>query len=457
LERPVAIDLFAGAGGLALGFEQAGFDVVAALEADPAHAAAHRFNFPWCDVVQRDAATVTGTELKAAAARGLESLNRQTRRANRIDVVFGGPPCQGFSVMGHLDPDDPRNALIGHFARLVCEIRPTAFVLENVPAMGSRTLPGFDIPVPRWIAEAMARHGYTTAAPTVMNASCFGVPQDRRRMIIVGVLERLSTPTPPAPTTLARSKRPGLRPRPWEVGHVRAPAGLAIGPSVRDAIGDLPDVDFFDCLLRTDEAPVPSGLRVLARTIASDYAAELAGIGPATEDYSRARRRRPSILSSSMRTTHTDEVVARFADVEPGHVDDISRFYRLHPDGVAPTLRAGSAPERGSYSAPRPIHPTFDRVISVREAARLSGFPDWFRFTAAKWHGFRQVGNAVCPPFGRAVAASLRDALGFEPSRPAGRWALGDPALLWVPSGAGRRARHHMGAGTVGYQRYSRS
>ena len=451
--RPIAIDLFAGAGGMSLGFEQAGFDVVAALETDAAHAAAHRFNFPWCEVVRRDAALTTGTDLSFAAARGLAALGRPVDRGPRIDVVFGGPPCQGFSVGGLLDPEDPRNALVAHFARIVSELRPKAFVLENVPAMASRSLPGLDTPVPSWLAEEMAQHGYVTSAPTVFNASCFGVPQDRRRLIIVGVLERFSLPEPPIAMTRARPKRPGSRPKPWEAGHPRARTDLPIGPSVFDAIRDLPDLDSFGGLITKDEVRLSRDRRALMEALFSEYAAVLSGSAGLSGDYSRPRRRQASMLTSSLRTTHTRDVIERFVEVAPGEVDGVSRLYRLHPEGVAPTLRAGSAPERGSYSAPRPIHPVHDRVVSVREAARLSGFPDWFRFTAAKWHGFRQVGNAVCPPFARVVGAAVLEGLGLEPRSTRERFPLGNPNLLRVPSGAGRRTRNHIAAGTGGYQR----
>ena len=173
--RPVAIDLFSGAGGMSLGFEQAGFDVVAALEADPAHAAAHRFNFPWCEVVQKNAAIVTGPEMQIAAAKGLSALGREKLEAAEIDVVFGGPPCQGFSVGGRMDPHDSRNQLIRHFARLIAEIQPRAFVLENVPAMASCCLPGDHRAVPLWLASKMEESGFETSPPHVLNASWFGV------------------------------------------------------------------------------------------------------------------------------------------------------------------------------------------------------------------------------------------------------------------------------------------
>src|SRR5439155_12575738 len=100
------------------------------------------------------------------------------------------------------------------------------------------------------------------------------------------------------------------------------------------------------------------------------------------------------LLTSSMRTIHTRLSVERFQATAPGTTEPVSRFYRPHPSGVCNTLRAGTGSERGAYTSPRPIHPKLPRVISVREAARIHGFPDWFRLHRSKWHGFRQIGNA---------------------------------------------------------------
>lgn len=433
--RPIAVDLFSGAGGMGLGFEQAGFDVVCAVESDPAHAAVHRFNFPLCEVLVRDAANVTGAELAAGVGRGLKRHGRDDGPAY-VDVVFGGPPCQGFSVGGLMDPRDPRNELIEHFVRLVVALSPRAFVLENVPAMATRTLPRDDRSVPKRITARMRRAGYAVAPPRVLNASHFGVPQDRRRLVMVGVETPFKAPDAPVATHSPRAKAP------LDAAHSVSGSELDHGPSVRDAIGELPDLDGFDELIEADSVALSRAVRSAMEEVASDYARRLAGSAIDATDLSRPRRRSPSQLTSSLRTLHSEDVVERFSRVTPGERDPVSRFVRLHPDGVAPTLRAGSTPDRGSFSAPRPIHPTHDRVISVREAARLHGYPDWFRFSAAKWHGFRQVGNSVCPPFAKAIAESVRRALklpAVEPPRK--RMALGDPKLLAVPSGAGRRAR----------------
>src|SRR5919106_1165841 len=324
--RPIAIDLFAGAGGMSLGFEEAGFDVVAALESDRAHAAAHAFNFPRCEMVRRDAAAVTGDDLRVAAARGLQALGRPRERSTTIDVVFGGPPCQGFSVGGHLDPNDPRNELVVHFARLVAELRPAAFVLENVPAMASRALAGHAETVPEWVRDEMARYGYDTSPARVFNASSFGLPQDRRRLILVGVRRPFVLPPAPPPTTLALPKTPGATPRPWELGHRAAPADVPVGPSVRDAIGNLPDLDSFPALLDSDVARLAEAQRLLMTGLASDYAARLAGSMRDPQDYSRPRRRRPSVMTSALRTTHSSEVRERFAATPPGEREPVSRL-----------------------------------------------------------------------------------------------------------------------------------
>lgn len=118
------------------------------------------------------------------------------------------------------------------------------------------------------------------------------------------------------------------------------------------------------------------------------------GVGHATTLQKWTHKR---ITSGCIATHHEAETIKRFDKVEPGKTDKVSRGMRLDPDGLCPTLRAGTDSERGSYQAVRPIHPTEPRVITPREAARLQGFPDWFRFDKTKWHSFRQIGNSVSP------------------------------------------------------------
>ena len=123
--RPTFIDLFSGAGGMSLGFEQAGFEPVAAVEIDPIHAAAHEFNFPNCATIAKSVTEVTGDDLLALPALAGKSP----------DVVIGGAPCQGFSLIGQRALDDPRNSLVMDFVRIVRETRARFFVFENVKGL----------------------------------------------------------------------------------------------------------------------------------------------------------------------------------------------------------------------------------------------------------------------------------------------------------------------------------
>jgi DNA (cytosine-5)-methyltransferase 1 len=138
----------------------------------------------------------------------------------------------------------------------------------------------------------------------------------------------------------------------------------------------------------------------------------------------------PELLTSSARSEHTDISRARFAATRPGEVEPISRFFKLPPLGVSNTLRAGTDAARGAFTSPRPIHYKYPRCVTVREMARLHGFPDWFRFHVTKWHGARQIGNSVPPPLARAVAGSIIRAMGIAPKHVATPLPLGDPTLL---------------------------
>ena len=133
-------------------------------------------------------------------------------------------------------------------------------------------------------------------------------------------------------------------------------------------------------------------------------------------------------IASSMRTVHSALSRRRFEETPQGEVESVSRFLKLDPNGVCNTLRAGTASDRGAFTSPRPIHPFSPRCITVREAARLHSYPDWFRFHVTKWHGFRQVGNSVPPLLGEAVASKIIEHLGNSEYREHG--PLGDPCLL---------------------------
>ena len=426
--RPIAVDLFCGVGGFSLGFEQAGFDVVASVEYDPVHAATHAFNFPQTEVVCADISKLSPDALRAAVFRGLERHGRVAQKWDgEIDTIFGGPPCQGFSTMGKRLIDDKRNQLVFHFFRIIAELRPRYFVMENVPGMAARG----HATILSQLIEEFQGIGYRITLPSrVLNAADFGVPQDRKRLILLGTRQGDCPARYPTPTVRPVPKRERRAEQAVPQRMLFDGGALAVGPTVWDALGDLPDLDGFEELLTSDEARLAPALFERMEQRASAYARRLRGLETDPHDFSHPRAWDSTVLTSSTRTVHTQESIARFRDTKPGETEPISRFYRLDPEGLSNTLRAGTGSERGAYTSPRPIHPTLPRVISVREAARLHSFPDWFRLHGTKWHGFRQIGNAVPPLLGRAVALEIARALSVRPGLPTEPIALGSRDLL---------------------------
>lgn len=167
-------------------------------------------------------------------------------------------------------------------------------------------------------------------------------------------------------------------------------APLPICPTVRDAIADLPEVEKYLELLERDSTVAEYGKP-------SSYAAMLRGFLSQEDDYSYSRLSFPWILTSSLRIKNSLETQERFQATEPGRIEPISHFHKLDAKGICPTLRAGTDRSRGSHTTARPIHPFTPRVITVREAARLHSYSDWFRFHKTKLNGFKQVGNSVLP------------------------------------------------------------
>ncbi len=325
---------------------------------------------------------------------------KDIRSASRIGnteiaVVFGGPPCQGISLMGKRDVNDSRNELLLEFARIVAELNPQYFVMENVAGLvvGEHRL------LLDEVISKLKKAGYSVSPPEILQASRYGVPQSRRRLFLIGAREGSRIADYPKPTVTPRKIDGGQ-----EAGE------LPLGPSVGDALFDLPDVDEIEELVRADKAVAQFGKP-------SDYARRLRDVGADDHNYASPREYDKTLLTSSARTRHTKRTVERFSQTAPGTTEEVSRFLRLHPRGISNTLRAGTASDRGAYTAPRPIHPLHPRVITVREAARLHGYPDWFRFHVTKWNGFREVGNSVPVPLAQAVASSIMCAGRYTPSK----------------------------------------
>ncbi len=393
-KRPIAVDLFAGVGGMTLGFEQAGFDVLASVEIDPIHCAAHKFNFPFWSVICQDVRNITAAQIRQSSL-----IQNQD-----IDVVCGGPPCQGFSLIGKRVLEDERNALVFHFLRLVLELNPKYFVMENVAGMAI----GQSQQLLQELIEQFQTNSYQVQLPyQVLNAVNFGVPQNRKRLFLLGSRsDRLLLNYPDLTTKYPKSK-----------------GNFPDSPTVKDALIDLPIIENYPELLTQDTVKAEFGKP-------SFYGSQLRQNDRIKDDYSYPRTYDSSLLTASLRTKHTEKSMARFAETPPGKTEPISRFYKLDPDGICNTLRAGTPSSRGAYTSPRPIHPHLPRCITVREAARLHSYPDWFRFHVTKWHGFRQIGNSVPPLLAKAVAQEIMKVLEIESGKIEEWFPLGEEHLL---------------------------
>ncbi|MDP9223226.1 MAG: DNA cytosine methyltransferase [Actinomycetota bacterium] len=386
---------------MALGFEQAGFDVVAAVDLDPVHLSAHERNFPLCEPVCGDIVDTVAADLTEAARRGWARRHAESPFAGPVDCVFGGPSCQGFSVIGPRNPDDSRNALVAQFARIVVAMRPRWFVMENVPGLISpRYRPVLDA-----FYRTLRAAGYEIAEPWRLNARDYGVPQERKRVFVVGA--RAGEPVPTQP--LAR----------------------ADAPTVADALGDLPALARFRTLYERDALTLRNDQLEAMRRAQSEYVRRLNGLERNPENLADEREWDARLLTSVGLAAHSEAVVARFRGLRCGERDEIGRLPKLDPNRQSPTLRAGTGRDHGSFTSARPVHYSSPRVISVREAARLHGFPDWFGFHGTKWHGFRQVGNSVPPPLACAVAQTVVAAACVDPPGRSGKSvALGPGSLL---------------------------
>ncbi|MGK7887475.1 MAG: DNA cytosine methyltransferase [Crocosphaera sp.] len=393
--RPIAVDLFAGVGGMTLGFEQAGFDVLASVEIDPIHCVTHHYNFPFWTTICASVTKITANEI-----RELSTIKNQP-----IDVVFGGPPCQGFSLMGKRSLDDDRNSLVKHFIRLVLELQPKYFVIENVPGMtiGKHQL------VLQEIFDEFSKNNYQVKTDyQILNAANYGVPQLRKRLFIFGTKEGLILPKYPKFMTNYKQNNDLYLPP---------------TPTVKDAIQDLPEVNQYIELNHRDWV-------ITEYKKPTEYVKNLRNSSNVIDDYSYGRNYNKKLLTSSSRTKHKQKSIDRFKNTIPGKIEPISRFLRLHPDGFCNTLRAGTPSNRGAHTSPRPIHPFTPRCITVREAARLHSYPDWFRFHITKWHGFRQIGNSVPPLLAKAVAKEIIKVLDISPIKTTTQYNLEKEEVL---------------------------
>lgn len=349
--NPKFIDLFAGCGGLTVGFERAGFRCVFANDIEPDFIKTFQINNSNIATLIKDIRNLSSKEIyeKANIAKG------------EIDLIIGGPPCQGFSTIGKRWLDDPRNKLFKEYYRILKEVKPKAFVFENVIGFTNMDKGR----VFKLTLDLFNKLDYNVKFKT-LNALEYGIPQIRKRVFIVGTLKSLKNYQFPRPTHLNHFKK-------------RASSESKLKPYLilKDAINDLP--------------PIETG------EISNRYCR------PPQNEYQKQRRKGNKILNDHNAPNHSSHLLKVMSLIpEGGDMFDIPKKYRpksgyrntyarLKWDEPTPTMTRNF----GTPSSSRCIHPICSRGLTTREGARIQSFDDNFIFYGSRTSKNLQIGNAV--------------------------------------------------------------
>lgn len=354
-----AIDLFCGCGGFSYGFQEAGFEMLLGIDVWKDATVTYKYNFPNAKVINDDIEKVTAEQI-------MQKLNISE---DEIDVIIGGPPCQGFSVSGKRMIDDPRNKLYKSFVDLVKEIQPKLFVMENVPGL----IRLFDGKVKEQVLEDFSSIGYSVRVQ-LLSSDMFGVPQQRKRVFFVGINKEK-----------IRNTEEFIFPKSC-YGE-----GLKEFITCEEAISDL------------DFVPVDVSL-------GEDIPYKL----PPNCDYQKRMRVGSDSIKNHSITIHkekTREIIAMVPD--GGNYKDL-------PDDLQDTRKVHIAWTRMNSKKPcftidtghnHHFHYKENRVPTVRESARIQSFPDKFEFIGIKTSQLKQVGNAVPPLMAQAIAEKVKEVI----------------------------------------------
>ncbi|WCL54852.1 DNA cytosine methyltransferase [Gimibacter soli] len=357
-----AIDLFCGAGGLSEGFRQAGYHVLAGNDLFPAAGETYKLTHKEAEFIDRPIQDVTANDLLKAA--GL--------RKGELSVLLGGPPCQAYSVYNHQrGMHDERASLFKEYLRIVEGTAPEWVVMENVTGITSIAGGG----VVETIKAELRRLGYHDIDSKILKAEDYGVPQERRRIFFIA--NRLGIPVSFPNQTYGNGGIPFT--------------------SIWDAIGDLPELENGEKGIGLGYACRPlnayqASLREEASALFNHSSPKLGAINVA--------RMKHIPIGGSWRDIPLELLPEGMKRAKRS--DHTKRYGRMRPDGLSCTILTKCDVHWGAY-----IHPFQDRAITVREAARLQSFPDFFDFQGSQTEQYVQVGNAVPPLLGRSVALQI--------------------------------------------------
>ncbi len=390
--RRTCIDLFAGAGGLSTGLEEAGFEVLFANEIMPAYAKTLSHNHPASEVYVDDIRSVQPAQVRKSLGLGVGEL----------DLVAGGPPCQGFSINAPLrSSDDSRNHLFLNYLEFVKEFRPKVVLIENVPGIVSFSS-GNTVQA---ILNSLKELGYKPEV-RVLYAPHYGVPQMRWRTIFLATRLDISPQAfYPIPSHSIKG-RPNFTTKLSGRTLVFSDDYIVHNAknnytNVWDAIGDLPELENGGGALEMPysekcQSVFQENIRNGSELLVNHQCARLGKVNIA---------RLPFIPPGGSWRDIPHELLPKGMQ-RARRSDHTKRYGRLDPKGIASTILTKCDPHWGAY-----IHPSQDRILSVREAARLQTFPDRIRFFGSLTEQYEQVGNAVPPLFARAIGQQIQSVL----------------------------------------------
>jgi len=403
--RLTVIDLFCGTGGFSKGFENTGcFDVLLGIDLLPHAIETFELN-------HQEAVGVVA-DLRAYPAE--EASERLDLARGALDVLIGGPPCQGFSSIRPnraTNHDDPRNALFENFAHYADFFRPRVLVVENVVGLATHD-GGSTIEA---IQEAFESIGYDTDW-RILNAAHYGVPQKRERLVLLGVDRGCPLSFPPPMHSGEALRTIGFRDR-------KRMHGIPDQPSLFDADGQA-QPSLFDSG-QGQLAPLVTVADAIDDLPRIDSGGEAAAYDrePRT-DYQRERRRNSACLELHSSTRHTEKMMEiirhsgpNISSIPPHLITSgfSSCYSRLAADEPSVTITVNFVHPASN----RCIHPTLDRALTPREGARLQSYDDDFRFAGGRAQIVKQIGNAVPPLLGRAIGKHVAQLIGADAPVPA--------------------------------------
>jgi DNA (cytosine-5)-methyltransferase 1 len=378
------VDFFSGAGGLSCGLNMAGFQSILGSDVHPVYAATFSKNHPGARVIRNDICQFSESEIL-----GLTGL-----KPGELDLIAGGPPCQGFSINAPVRTlDDQRNHLFREYLRIAEILKPKAILIENVPgivSLGKGT-----------VVTAIYKHlesmGYTVGH-RILFAGHYGVPQMRFRTIFIALRDsrRIEFPEPTHNAT-AVANFTGARELCIKIAPLFAQT-LCQKPTVRDAISDLPELALGQVMDGIEYTTPPQS--DYQKTLRSG-SKKIFNHGCAKLGKSNLDRLKYIPQGGSWRDIPYHLLPAGLKRARRS--DHTRRYGRLHPDELCSTILTKCDPHWGSF-----FHPTQDRAISVREAARIQSFPDHYVFTGSLTEQFEQVGNAVPPLMAKAIGETIK-------------------------------------------------